>query len=45
MTHGASMTVDSGSTLQDIFKAIAFDSSESYVQQKVVVPLLHSLLF
>ncbi|MUG99284.1 AAA family ATPase [Scytonema sp. UIC 10036] len=43
MAHGASMIVDSGSTLQDIFKAIASDSSESYVEQKVVVPLLHTL--
>lgn len=37
------MTTDSGSTLRNIFKSITVQSSESEVEQKVVVPLLHML--
>ncbi|MBW4635202.1 MAG: AAA family ATPase [Iphinoe sp. HA4291-MV1] len=38
-----SMTVDSGSSLQDIFKAITLNSSESDVEKKIVIPLLLTL--
>ncbi|WP_230967081.1 AAA family ATPase [Nostoc commune] len=37
------MITDYGSTLQNIFQAIALNSNESDVEQKVVIPLLHIL--
>ncbi|MBG1260961.1 AAA family ATPase [Nostoc sp. BAE] len=43
MPLGASMITDYGSTLQNIFQAIALNSNESDVEQKVVIPLLHIL--
>ncbi|MEH2263709.1 AAA family ATPase [Nostoc sp.] len=43
MPLGASMIADYGSTLQNIFQAIAPNSNESDVEQKVVVPLLRIL--
>ncbi|MEH2403314.1 AAA family ATPase [Nostoc sp.] len=43
MPLGASMIADYGSTLQNIFQAIALNSNESDVEQKVVIPLLHIL--
>ncbi|MEH2048264.1 hypothetical protein [Nostoc sp.] len=38
MPLGASMIADYGSTLQSIFQAIAPNSNESDIEQKVVVP-------
>jgi cellulose biosynthesis protein BcsQ/predicted type IV restriction endonuclease len=43
MHRGAKMTADSSSTLQDIFKAITLNSSESDVEKKIVIPLLLTL--
>jgi cellulose biosynthesis protein BcsQ len=41
--RGASMTGNSSSILQEIFGAITPNNSESDVEQKVVIPLLHTL--
>lgn len=43
MLRGASMIADHSSTLQKIFQAITPNSSESDVEQKIIIPLLQIL--